>query len=287
MNQLQHQSPHFALFDIHAHMHDKAYDEDRGVVLKEMKDYGLGAITIGTDQIESKKAVELATNNPHIYAAVGLHPADNVTELFDEDFYTNLAANEKVVAIGECGLDYHYIETFFERDKQAGKVNWNKDTEADRQQEIFEAQVELAVKLNLPLMLHGRPSKGSMDAYEDMLHILENAKKKYGTKVRGNAHFFVGNIDVAERFVQLGFTMSFSGVVTFAKDYDDVVRYLPITMIQAETDSPYATPAPFRGQRNSPMYVQEVVARIAVLRNEPLEEVRLQLLENAKRIFGI
>ena len=277
----------YALFDIHTHIHDTAYDEDRDSIVKEMKDYGLGAITVGTDQEESKKAVELAMNNPHIYAAVGLHPADNVTEIFDEDFYTTLAGNEKVVAIGECGLDYHYIETFFKRDVDAGKVTWNKDAEADRQQEIFEKQVELAVKLNKPLMLHGRPSKGSMDAYEDMLHILENAKKKHGTKLRGNAHFFVGSIDIAERFVQLGFTMSFSGVITFTKDYDDVVRYLPLTMIQAETDSPYATPAPFRGQRNSPMYVQEVVAKIAVLRNEPFEEVRMQLLENTKRIFGI
>ncbi len=278
---------HYALFDIHAHLHDKAYDEDKELVIKEMKDYGLGAITVGTDQAESKKALELAINSPHIYAAVGLHPADNVTEEFDEDFYTTLAENEKVVAIGECGLDYHYIDTFFKRDVESGKVTWNKDEEKVRQQKIFERQVELAVKLNKPLMLHGRPRKGSMDAYEDMLYILESAKKKYGTKLRGNAHFFVGSIDIAERFVQLGFTMSFSGVITFTKDYDDVVRYLPIIMIQAETDSPYATPAPFRGKRNSPMYVQEVVARIAVLRNEPLEEVRVQLLENAKRIFGI
>ncbi len=277
----------YALFDIHSHLHDKAYDEDREKVLKEMKEYGLGSITVGTDQIESKYAVELAKNNPHIYAAVGLHPADNVTEVFDKEFYTKLAEDEKVVAIGECGLDYHYIETFFKRDVDTGKVTWNKDAEADRQQKIFQQQVELAVEINKPLMLHGRPSKGTMDAYEDMLHILENAKKKYGTKLRGNAHFFVGNIDTAERFVQLGFTMSFSGVITFTKDYDDVVRYLPMTMIQAETDSPYATPSPFRGERNSPMYVQEVVAKIAVLRNEPFEEIRVQLLENAKRIFGI
>jgi TatD DNase family protein len=278
---------HYALFDIHAHMHDTAYDEDREVVLKEMKDYGLGAITVGTDQRESQKAFQLAENNTHMYAAVGLHPADSVAEEFDYEFYKTLAQNEKVVAIGECGLDYHYIDTFFKRDVEAGKVTWNKDAEVDRQQRIFEQQVELAVEVNKPLMLHGRPTKGTMDAYEDMLHILENAKKKHGTLLRGNAHFFVGNIDIAERFVQLGFTMSFSGVITFTKDYDDVVRYLPSTMIQAETDSPYATPAPFRGKRNSPMYVQEVVARIAVLRNEPLEEVRVQLLENAKRIFSI
>jgi TatD DNase family protein len=277
----------YALFDIHAHLHDKAYDEDREQVLKEMKDYGVASIAVGTDQEESKKALALAKAHEHVYAAVGLHPADNVTEEFDHDFYKELVSDEKVVALGECGLDYHYVETFFERDKKAGKVTWNKDAEVDRQQRIFASQVELAVEVNKPLMLHGRPSKGSMDAYEDMLHILENAKKKHGTLLRGNAHFFVGNIDIAERFVQLGFTMSFSGVITFTKDYDDVVRYLPITMIQAETDSPYATPAPFRGKRNSPMYVQEVVARIAVLRNEPLEEVRMQLLENAKRIFNV
>lgn len=277
----------YALFDIHAHLHDKAYDEDRDSILKEMKDYGVGAIAVGTDQAESKKALALAEANEHIFAAVGLHPADNVTEEFDYHFYKMLAMEKKVVAIGECGLDYHYIETFFKRDEDSGKVTWNKDDEVKRQQTIFEQQIELAVEVNKPLMLHGRPSKGTMDAYHDMLTMLENAKKVHGTKLRGNAHFFVGNIDIAERFVQLGFTMSFSGVITFTKDYDDVVRYLPITMIQAETDSPYATPAPFRGKRNSPMYVQEVVARIAVLRNEPLEEVRMQLLENVKRIFSI
>jgi TatD DNase family protein len=277
----------YALFDIHAHLHDKAYDEDRGAVLKEMKDYGLGSITVGTDQIESKKALDLAVGHEHVYAAVGLHPADNVTEVFDKAFYKELAESEKVVAIGECGLDYHYVETFFERDVKEGKVTWSKGEEKERQRKVFEAQVELAVEVNKPLMLHGRPSKKTMDAYEDMLHILETAKKVHGTKLRGNAHFFVGDINIAERFVQLGFTMSFSGVITFAKDYDDVVRYLPLTMIQAETDSPYATPAPFRGKRNSPMYVQEVVARIAVLRSQPLEEVRVQLLENARRIFGI
>lgn len=281
----------YALFDIHAHLHDKAYDEDRDVVIKEMKDYGLGAITVGTDKVESNKALALAKEHEHIFAAVGLHPADNIAEEFDEVFYSKLLEDNKVVALGECGLDYHFIETFFTKmtseEKEAKGITWNKDAEADRQKRIFEAQVNLAVKVNKPLMLHGRPTKGTMDAYEDMLHILENAKKKHGTKLRGNAHFFVGNIDIAERFVQIGFTMSFSGVITFTHDYDDVVRYLPATMIQAETDSPYATPAPFRGQRNSSMYVQEVVAKIAVLRNEPLEEMRVQLLENAKRVFGL
>lgn len=277
----------YALFDIHSHLHDKAYDEDREKILTEMKDYGLGSITVGTDQVESKKALSLAVSNEHIFAAVGLHPADNVLEEFDKAFFQNLANDKKVLAIGECGLDYHYIETFFEKDKETKNIIWSKEEEKERQKKIFQSQIELAVEVNKPLMLHGRPTKGTMDAYEDMLLILENAKKTHGTKLRGNAHFFVGTIDIAERFVQLGFTMSFSGVVTFTKDYDDVVRYVPLTMIQAETDSPYATPAPFRGNRNNPMYVQEVIARIAVIRSQPFEEVRAQLLENARRIFGI
>jgi TatD DNase family protein len=278
---------HYALFDIHAHLHDKAYDDDRESIIKETKDYGLGIITVGTDKEESLKALELAKAHVHIFAAVGLHPADNVNEKFDKVFFTKLTSHEKVVAIGECGLDYHYIETFFQRDKESGKVTWSKEEEKERQKTLFKEQVQFAVEVNKPLMLHGRPSKGTMDAYEDMLEILEDAKKEHGTYVRGNAHFFVGTIDIAERFVQLGFTMSFSGVITFTKDYDDVVRYLPITMILAETDSPYATPTPFRGKRNSPMYVQEVMARIAVLRSQPFEEVRMQLLENTKRIFGV
>ncbi len=278
----------YAFFDIHSHLHDKAFHDDRDTVIEEMKGYGVASISIGTDLSTSKDAVALSEAHENIYATIGLHPADNVTEAFDKEAFTTLLLEgKKVIAIGECGLDYHYIETFFERDKESKGITHTKVEEADRQKKIFEEQVNFAVEHNLPLMLHGRPSKGSMDAYEDMLCILEKAKKEYGTKLRGNAHFFVGNIDIAKRFVDIGFTMSFSGVITFTKDYDDVVRYLPITMIQAETDSPYATPAPFRGKRNSPMYVQEVVAKIAVLRTEPFEEVRVQLLENAKRIFDL
>lgn len=279
-------TPTYAFFDIHSHLHDSAYASDREKLLQDMKDYGVGSITIGTDLATSKEAVLLAQQYDHIYATIGLHPADNVTEQFNKEAFTTLLLeNRKILAIGECGLDYHYIEKFFEKDTKEKGLAWTKEEEKKRQQSIFEEHVDFACDHNLPIMLHGRPSKGSMDAYEDMLQILEAAKKIHGTKLRGNAHFFVGNIDIAKRFVDIGFTMSFSGVITFTHDYDDVVRYLPITMIQAETDSPYATPAPFRGERNTPMYVQEIVAKIAVLRREPFEEVRMQLIENARRIF--
>ncbi len=277
----------YNFFDAHSHLHDKAFKDDLESVILEMKQKGFGTITVGTGLKESREAIALADAHENIYATIGLHPADNSLEEYDADAFEKLATHEKVVAIGECGLDYYYIETFFDKEKDAKGIKWNKGEEKERQKKIFEAQIDLAVAVNKPLMLHGRPSKGTMDAYEDMLFILEDAHKKHGKKLRGNAHFFVGTIDIAKRFFDIGFTVSFSGVITFAHDYDDVVRYAPLSMIHAETDSPYATPAPFRGQRNTPLMVQEIVARIAVLREEPMEEVRQQLLENAKRIFGL
>ena len=277
----------YNFFDIHSHIHDKAFAEDREEVVLEMKQKGFGTITVGTGLKESKDALALADAHPHIFATVGLHPADNPLEHYDASAFEQLAIHEKVVAIGECGLDYHYIETFFEQDKETKGITWSKQEEIARQKAVFEQQVELAVKIDKPLMLHGRPSKGTMDAYEAMLSMLEEAKKKHGMKLRGNAHFFAGNVDIAKRFFDIGFTVSFSGVITFAHEYDDVVRYAPLHMIHAETDSPYATPAPFRGQKNTPLMVQEVVARIAVLREEPMEEVRMKLLENAKHMFGV
>lgn len=264
----------YSFFDVHSHLHDKAFDDDRDAVIDLMKSRGVGTIAIGTDLKESKETILLAEKYEHIYATVGLHPADNVIEMFDEKKYEGLAEHKKVVAIGECGLDYFRIKE-------------NLEEEKTRQKEIFEKQVQLAVKVDKPLMLHGRPSKGSMDAYEDMLKILSEAKDKHGNKLRGNAHFFVGNIDIAKRFIDIGFTVSFSGVITFAHDYDDVVHFVPLDMMHAETDSPYATPAPFRGKRNSPIFVQEIVARIAVIRHQPMEEVREQLLLNAKKMFGV
>lgn len=273
-------------FDAHSHPHDKAFDADRDALLLEMRDKGVGTIAIGTDQVESRKAVKLAQENENIYASVGLHPADNVTEEFDYAFYKNLAQNKKVVAIGECGLDYFYIENFFERDQNEKGIIHNKEEEKERQKRIFEEHINLAIDVNKPLMLHIRASKGSTDAYDDAIDIIKNAQT-LGKKVIGNVHFFTGTLAVAEQFVQLGFTISFPGVITFAKEYDEIVKNIPLEMIHAETDSPYATPAPYRGKRNSPIYVEEVVKKIAELQGLEIEEVKQQLLKNATRVFGV
>lgn len=262
--------------DLHSHIHDKAFDEDRDAVIAEMTEKGFATITVGTDLIESKKAIQAAEMYEHVWATVGVHPVDNRNEEFNKEVYRELLSHPKVVGLGECGLDYYHLREF----------DGNKDAEVDRQQRLFMEQIELAVECDKPLMLHGRPDEG-MDAYEDMLHILTNAKKKYGDRLRGNAHFFVGTVEVARQFNDLGFTVSFSGVITFAKMYEEVVKTVPLDMMHAETDSPYATPAPHRGKRNTPLYVEHIYEKIAELKGMEKEEVRVQLVENAKRVFGL
>lgn len=268
--------------DTHSHLHDKAFDEDREKIIIEMEKMGVITITVGTDYEESKKAVALAQNSSAVFASVGMHPVDNRNEEFVKERYLDLAKDIRVVAIGECGLDYFRLE----EDKKAGFFIQDED-EKERQKKIFAAQVELAVEVDKPLMLHGRPSKGSMDAYDDMLEIIRQAKHVHGDKVRGNFHFFVGNTHIAERILNLHFTMSFSGVITFAKEYEEVVRFVPLDMMHAETDSPYVSPATYRGKRNQPLYVSEVIAKIAEIKVKEVIEVKKQLLQNSFRVFGL
>lgn len=274
----------YNFFDIHSHLHDKAFDEDRHQIIMEMQKNGIGTITIGTDLEESKKAIALAEKYENIFASVGCHPNDSELEIFAEEKYLELAKHEKVVTIGECGLDYFYLKDTL------GGVSFivaENQIQKEKQKEIFKKQINIAINVAKPLMLHGRPSMGTMDAYEDMLSILEEVYKIHGEKLKGNAHFFAGNTEIAKRFFDLGFTISFSGVITFVKEYEELLHFVPLNMIHAETDSPYVAPAPYRGKRNSPLYLQEIVAKMAVVRQENFEELRLQLLENAKRVFGV
>lgn len=225
-------------------------------------------ITVGTDFETSKSAVELANGQEGIFACVGLHPADNAAEIFDEKKYALLLKEPKVVAVGECGLDYFHMKEKTEETKK-------------KQREIFEKQIRLAIEHNKPLMIHSR------DAYQDTFEVLSSYKKQYGDKVRGDIHFFAGTIEDARKFLDIDFTLSFTGVVTFAKSYDDVIKFAPLEMIMSETDAPFVSPVPYRGKRNEPSYVSEVVKRIAEIREEPLEEVKKALVSNAFRVFGL
>lgn len=258
----------FRYFDAHSHIASATFETERDELLARMRDEGVGTITVGVDRASSEEAVQCAQEHEGVYATIGLHPCDTPTEGFDQDVFTRMVRHPKVVAIGECGLDY------FRTDDPAEKK---------RQRDVFEAQIHFAITHLKPLMLHCRPKKGSMDAYLDTLDILEPLKGK----VAGNVHFFVGNVDVARRFYDLNFTTSFTGVVTFAREYDDVVRFAPVDMILTETDAPYAAPHPFRGKRSDPCMVRFVVQAIAGITRLPEEKLGEQIVANAIRVFGL
>lgn len=282
-------------FDIHGHLNFSAYDADRPSLpasreeaVKRAQSSGVGMITVGTQLDTSKSAVELAEKYENMWATVGLHPvhtsrshhdaqelgeggsppAGGFTsrgEVPDIEAYRALANNPKTVAIGECGLDYYRLE---------------EDSIA-KQRAVFESMIDLANDVKKPLMLHIRSGSGK-SAYNDACRILKSR-----AKVPGDLHFFAGSIEEAKRFLDLGFSFSFTGVVTFTKDYDEIVKYLPLDRIMSETDCPYVTPIPYRGKRNEPVYVIEVVKSIARIRGENEDTVAGQLLRNASRFFNI
>jgi TatD DNase family protein len=274
--------------DVHGHVNFKAFDEDRDAVIKRALDNDTWMINVGTQVGTSKAAIDLAHKySEGVYAIVGLHPihtgksfhdkqelggeGEEFTskgEVFDKNIYREFLKDEKVVAIGECGLDYYHL---------------NEESK-EKQKKAFIEQIELANEIGKPLMLHIR------DAYADALEIL----KEY-SKVKGVVHFFVGNVEEAKSFLDFGFMLSFTGVLTFPPKADqprsdtlhEVVRITPLDMILADTDCPYVAPVPYRGKRNEPLYVKEIVKRIAEIKNLPEEEVAEAIVQNAKRVFGI
>lgn len=282
--------------DIHAHVNFVIFDEDRKEVLSHALDNNTWIINIGTQFDTSKRAVEISEEcKEGVYATIGLHPthtsssfADNDElgvyskefsthgEVFDKENYRKLFREGKVVAIGECGLDYFHI----------------KDGEKEKQKDAFIKQIELANELNIPLMLHLRNSEEdlSASAYQDALEIL----KKY-SKVKGVVHFFAGELKDALDFVDFGYYISFAGVITYPPkknnprniNVDEIIKNVPLDMIMADTDSPYVAPVPNRGKRNEPANIKDIVAKIAEVKGLPLEEVAPQIVKNARKLFNI
>ena len=257
-------------FDTHSHVHFKQYDEDRYDVLARMREKKVWTIAVGTSFDTSKDAVALSGSERDVVrgATIGIHPTDT-SELFN-DFTWELSS--QVVGVGECGLDYY---------------RGPRENLYPKQKENFEAQIDFAVKHDLPLMLHIRPSQGTEDAHEDALEILKSFQKTHGGKVRGNTHFFTGSAKMAKQYIDIGFTIAFPGVITFAEETQDAVRGVPLDMILSETDAPYASPVPYRGARNEPVYVIEIAHKIAELKEIDTEEVKRTLLQNGMRVFGI
>lgn len=259
-------------FDAHCHVQFPPYDEDREELLAAMEQEGIGGLVVGVDEESSASALELVRASGTLWAAAGLHP-NSAHEFTDIDVYRQIAKDPRVLAIGECGLDNYRPE--------------NPELTKKQQREVFEAHVALAAELGKPLMIHSRPAKGTSDAYLDLIDILTQAKKEYGDRFRGNIHFFVGGVEEAKKLIELDFTLSFTAVLTFARDYDDVVRFAPSTHLISETDSPYVAPAPNRGKRNDPRAVIKVVEAIAGIRGEDSEKVRVDILQNAQKLFNL
>lgn len=285
---MPHQS--FNYIDIHSHVNFAAFNIDRDEVLKRALDNEVAVINVGTQRDTSKSAIALAEKyEKGVYAIIGIHPIHTSKsfhdveelgeggkeftsrgEVFDYEFYKRLATHPKVMGIGECGLDYYRIENNELRIKQ---------------EETFRAQIELAIEVGKPLMLHLR-NGSSRSAYNDAFSILNSYFSIHTSAPKGNLHFFAGSIEEAKPFLDAGFTFSFTGVITFAKEYADILRFLPLNHILSETDCPYVAPAPYRGKRNEPSYVTEVVKAIARIKGVGEEKVQTQILTNAEHLFG-
>jgi len=248
------------LFDSHCHLHFPQFDADRDAVLARMKEKDMGAVLIGTDFTTSTAALELARQHDFLWASVGLHPNDS--EHFDISKYEELAKDPKVVAIGECGLDYFR-------------------SKPDGQKERFEKHIELAQKLNKALVVHCR------NAHDDMLDILSNSPELKNKSVPVVMHFFTGSGELAQKYLDLGCYLSFPGPITYTTMYDDSIRVCPLEKILIETDAPFAAPVPYRGKRNEPAYVERVAAKIAAVKGILVEEVAAQTLMSAQKVFRL
>ena len=242
-------------------------------------------VNVGTQKDTSAKAVGFTEKYLEgVYATVGLHPihteksyhdaqelgtSNEVLEFtsrgeeFDYDHYKKLAQHPKVVAIGECGLDYYRLG----------------EESKEKQKAAFLQQIELAKEIKKPLMIHCR------SAFSDLIDILVACHLSLVTP--GVVHFFSGTQDDAKKLMDLGFSFSFGGVITFARDYDEVVKYIPLDRILLETDAPYVSPVPYRGKRNEPVYVVEVAKKIAEIKAVEGDEIARRTVENTHRIFPV
>lgn len=304
-------------FDAHTHAQFAAFRDDWKEVIGRALAQGVSLVNVGSQKDTSRKAVEIARlYEEGVYATVGLHPIHTIAsfhdseelggfppgsgqaakgfmsrvEEFDYDYYKNLASDPKVVAIGECGLDYAaFVREQRERAQkrasaeaagEGGLPPEEIERQKQKQKAAFIKQIELAHEVKKPLMIHCR------DAFGDLIDVLRASRFELHD-APGIAHFFTGTTGEAEQLLEMGFYFTFGGVITFSRDYDEIVRMIPMDRILSETDAPYVAPIPYRGKRNEPAYVVEVVKKLAEIKNVSVEEITEQIWENAKLIFGL
>ena len=251
------------LIDSHCHLTDEAFDNDRLFILNDLSNFAInGIINPATNLDDSKKAIELSYKFDNFYPMVGIHPED-IEEINDKDLIEleAMARNDKVVAIGEIGLDYYW-----------------KDENKDRQKEILIYQLNLARKLNLPAVIHVREAK------DDAIEIL----KDY-TDLKIQIHCFSDDLNTLNTYMDMGFYISIGGVVTFSNVENEkvAVRNVPIERLMLETDSPYLSPEPYRGLRNDPRKVIEVARKVAELRDMKIDKLAKRCYKNTVEFFNL
>jgi TatD DNase family protein len=284
------------LIDTHAHVNFNAYKEDGDEVVRRSLAENIWMINIGSQSDTSRRAIEYAQKYPEgVFAAVGIHPIHlqsgtvkayqdeyesvefNVHgEKFDIKQYQQWAQEKKVVAIGECGLDYYHITN------NSKQITEEQITEIKKlQKEVFIQQLELASELEKPVIIHCR------EAHNDLLEILRQVTSDKRQAIQGVVHSFSGRWSQAQEYLEMGFYLGFNGIITFARDYDRVVKETPLERLLLETDCPYLTPIPFRGKRNEPSYVKYVAQKVAELKGTSIDEVAEITTKNAQKLFGI
>jgi len=274
------------MYDTHCHLNFRAFADDYHDVIKHSLEKEMFLNIVGTQYETSLRAVEIAEEfaDAPVYASVGLHPShlekshdpeegNEDMRAWDYEKYKKLGLHPKVVAIGETGIDRFRLSE-----------NGNeKERVLKKQREVFEEHIRLALELQKPLIIHCRPSRGTFDAYEDLISIIT----RYS--LHGVVHCFLGNWQIAEQILRLGLYISFTGIITFKNANAhllDVVKKNPLDRILIETDAPYLTPEPFRGKtRCEPMNVEYVARKIAEIKELPIEKIIQKTAENAKKLF--
>ena len=285
------------LIDTHCHVHFHAFKEDMEAVIQRSLASGVAMITVGTQKDTSRKALEVAEAHDGVWASVGEHPshlhaqafhdsdeapetADVKTrhEEFDSAVYLEMAKHPKCVAIGECGLDYYHLPENLPREEVIAK-----------QKEVTRAHFNIAEATGKPLIIHCR------DAHADQAEIIEEYVKAGKLAKRGVIHCYTGTLAEARRYLDLGFLISFTGIITFPPRKNEggvsplqkVVQAIPLEKIMVETDAPYLAPVPRRGKRNEPAFVEAVARKIAELKGISAEDVARITTKNAENLFGI
>ena len=278
----------FDLIDTHCHVHFAAYKDDMDEVIQRSLDEGIAMITVGTQSDTSKRAIEIAEKYEGVWATIGLHPLhlhkqefndDNEfdptkiktrTEEFDAKYYRELVAHPKVVAIGEFGLDYYHKPP-----------NVDEAQVIEDQKAATNLQIDFATEFNKPIVVHCR------DAYDHQLEILKNAIEEGKLQKRGVVHCYTGSLEYAQKFIDLGFMIGFTGILVFSDELQRVAKELPMESILIETDAPYLAPPPHRGKRNEPSYVKHVAQTLADIKGLSYKQVAGKTTQNAIDFFNL